>query len=83
MGTKSRDRLYGTSVRAAEARRQADKLACDSWNGQMSRMGSKPEMRSGSIAMKLPRRKFLHLAASAGLLSAATQWLSEHVPFRQ
>jgi hypothetical protein len=34
MGTKSRDRLYGTSVRmaakrAAEARKEADKLACD------------------------------------------------------
>jgi hypothetical protein len=34
MGTKSRDRLYGTSVRmaaerAAEARREADKLTCD------------------------------------------------------
>ena len=36
MGTKSRDRLYGTSVRfaaqkAAEARKQADKLACEAW----------------------------------------------------
>ena len=36
MGTKSRDRLYGTSVRiaaerAAEARREADKLACEAW----------------------------------------------------
>jgi len=40
MGTKSRDRLYGTSVRmaaerAAEARRGADKLACDAWNKRM------------------------------------------------
>ena len=40
MGTKSRDRLYGTSVRvaaerAAEARREADKLACDVWNKRM------------------------------------------------
>ena len=25
------DRLYGTSVRFAEARRSADKLACDAW----------------------------------------------------
>jgi len=34
MGTKSRDRLYSSSVRmaaerASEARKQADKLACD------------------------------------------------------
>ena len=40
MGTKSRDRLYGTSVhiadqRAAEARREADALACDAWTKRM------------------------------------------------
>jgi len=40
MGTKSRDRLYGTSFRfaaqrAAEARREADKLACDAWTKRM------------------------------------------------
>jgi hypothetical protein len=40
MSTKSRDRLYGTSVRiaaqrAAEARREADALACDAWTKRM------------------------------------------------
>jgi hypothetical protein len=40
MGTKSRDRLHGTSVliaakRAAEARREADKLACEAWTKRM------------------------------------------------
>jgi hypothetical protein len=40
MGTKSRDRLYGTSVRmaverAVEARNQADKLACEAWTKRM------------------------------------------------
>jgi hypothetical protein len=40
MGTKSRDKLYGTSVRmaaerAAEARREADKLACEAWTKRM------------------------------------------------
>jgi hypothetical protein len=40
MGTKSRDRLYGTSVRiaaerAAKARREADRLACEAWNKRM------------------------------------------------
>ena len=36
MVTKSRDRLYGTSVRiTAEARRDADELACDAWNKRM------------------------------------------------
>jgi hypothetical protein len=38
--TKSRDRLYGSSVgmaaeRAAAARKEADKLACDAWNKRM------------------------------------------------
>ena len=40
MGTKSRETLYGTSVRLAaeraqEARRQADGLACDAWSKRM------------------------------------------------
>ena len=39
MGTKSRE-LYGTSVRmaaerAAEARQEADKLACEAWTKRM------------------------------------------------
>jgi hypothetical protein len=37
MGTKSRERIYVASVRAAaeratEARKAADRLACDAWN---------------------------------------------------
>jgi len=40
MGTKSDDRLYGSSVRmaverAAEACKEADKLACEAWNKRM------------------------------------------------
>ena len=40
MGSKSRETLYGSSVRAAaeratEARKQADKLAVEAWNGRM------------------------------------------------
>lgn len=40
MGTESRDRLYGTSdriadQRAAEARREAEKLACEAWTKRM------------------------------------------------
>ncbi|WP_316159321.1 hypothetical protein [Bradyrhizobium sp. SZCCHNRI3042] len=40
MTTKSRERLYGTDVRiaaerAARARREADRLACDAWNKRM------------------------------------------------
>src|ERR1700681_3101561 len=40
MGTKSRETIYGASVRAsaeraAEARKAADKLACEAWNQRM------------------------------------------------
>jgi hypothetical protein len=40
MGTKSRETIYGASVRAAaeraaEARKEADKLACEAWNKRM------------------------------------------------
>jgi hypothetical protein len=40
MGSKSRETIYGASVRAAaeraaEARRQADRLACEAWNKRM------------------------------------------------
>jgi hypothetical protein len=47
IGTKSRDRLYGTSVRiaaerAAEARREADRLACDAWDKRMLALSAAP-----------------------------------------
>jgi hypothetical protein len=40
MGTKSRETIYGASVRAAaeraeKARREADRLACEAWNKRM------------------------------------------------
>ena len=40
MGTKSRESIYGSSVRAAaeraaEARKHADRLACEAWNKRM------------------------------------------------
>ncbi len=36
MGTKSRERVYGASVTAAaEARKNADRLACAAWNKRM------------------------------------------------
>jgi hypothetical protein len=40
MGTKSRETIYGSSIRASaerarEARKEADRLACDAWNQRM------------------------------------------------
>jgi hypothetical protein len=39
-GSKSRETIYGASIRAAaeratEARKEADRLACESWNKRM------------------------------------------------
>ncbi len=40
MGTKSRETIYGASIRAAaeratETRKEADRLACEAWNQRM------------------------------------------------
>jgi hypothetical protein len=40
MGTKSRESIYGSSIRAsaeraAEVRKEADRLACEAWNQRM------------------------------------------------
>src|SRR6202023_1926963 len=40
MGTKSRETIYGSSIRASaerakEARKEADQLACEAWNQRM------------------------------------------------
>jgi len=40
MGTRSRERIYGASIRASaeratQARKAADKLACEAWNQRM------------------------------------------------
>jgi len=40
MGTESRETIYGSSVRASaeravEARKEADRLACEAWNKRM------------------------------------------------
>jgi hypothetical protein len=40
MGTKSRENIYGAAIRAAaeqaaEARKAADRLACEAWNKRM------------------------------------------------
>jgi hypothetical protein len=40
MGTKSRETLYGPTIRvsaqrAKDARREADRLACEAWNYRM------------------------------------------------
>jgi hypothetical protein len=40
MGTKSRETIYGSSIRASaerakESRKEADRLACEAWNQRM------------------------------------------------
>ena len=57
MGTKSRESIYGSSVRhsaerAAEARKEADRLACIAWNQRM--LG----FQGTGSALSEPRRRF-------------------------
>jgi hypothetical protein len=47
MTTKSREHIYGNSIRAkaeraAEARKDADKLACEAWNMRMLGFQGRP-----------------------------------------
>ena len=64
MGTKSRESIYGSSVRhsaerAAEARKEADRLACIAWNQRM--LGFKgPAQPSPSLGDALNAR-YLYL----------------------
>jgi hypothetical protein len=64
MGTKSRETIYGSSVRhsaerAAEARKEADRLACIAWNQRM--LGFKgPAQPSPSLGDALNAR-YLYL----------------------
>ncbi|MGX9431995.1 MULTISPECIES: hypothetical protein [Bradyrhizobium] len=53
MGTKSRETIYGASIRAsaeraAEARKQADRLACEAWNKRSHLVALRPKKISAS-----------------------------------
>ena len=53
MGTKSRETIYGSSIRAsaeraAEARREPDRLACEAWNQRM--LGYKEKLTCRAIS---------------------------------
>jgi hypothetical protein len=63
MGTKSRERIYGGSVqaaaeRAAEARKDADRLAVEAWNKRMLGLGGPAQpspARSTQCGLSLSR----------------------------
>jgi len=49
MGTESRETIYGASVRAAakraaQARKDADRLACEAWNKRMLGLGGSAQL---------------------------------------
>jgi hypothetical protein len=53
MTTKSRQRIYGASIRASaqrakEARKEADRLACEAWNMRLPGFTGPAQMRSYS-----------------------------------
>ncbi len=54
MGTKSREIIYGASIRAAakratEARKEADRLACGAWNKRMLGFQGEPAQPSPAL----------------------------------
>ena len=80
MGTKSRESIYGSSVRhsaerAAEARKEADRLACVAWNQRM--LGFKgPAQPSPSLGGALNAG----YAASAAIRIKLWRWTSCAAP---
>ena len=76
MGTKSRETLYGPSIRAAgeraeAARKEADKLAVEAWNKRMlvipARLRPWATRNAGEDILGSNRLKVFHLAAVAPL----------------
>ena len=59
MGTKSRETIYGGSIRAAaeraaEARKDADRLACEAWNKRMLGFQGPAQPSPGSVMRSTP-----------------------------
>jgi hypothetical protein len=70
MGTKSRESIYGSSIRAsaeraAEARKQADRLACEAWNKRMLGFRARPSRRLRWEMLSTPDISTLRSGASA------------------
>jgi hypothetical protein len=64
MGTKTRESIYGASVRtsaerAKAARRQADKLACEAWNQRM--LGFRGPAQPSPTLGDAPNARYLYL----------------------
>ena len=64
MNTKSRESIYGSSIRASaerasEARKKADGLACVAWNQRM--LGYKGPAPAVPCARRCPQRGYLYL----------------------
>ena len=86
MGTKSRETIYGASIRAAaeratEARKDADRLACEAWNKRM--LGFQGMTRSGSSCAgptkRIARRQHECRAASASSCMSMSTCLEEGI----
>jgi hypothetical protein len=59
MGTKSRETIYGASIRAAaeratEASKDADRLACEAWNKRMLGFQDRHSHRPRSATRSTP-----------------------------
>ena len=83
MGTKSRETIYGASVRAAaeqaaEARKTADRLACEAWNKRMLGFQG-PAQPSPALGDAL-NAGYLYLEVKCLGLQHASNRAAEHRP---
>lgn len=65
MGIESRERLFGPTIsaaaeRAAKARKEADRLACEAWNYRMLGSGGPPSPHLSSRSAAAPDQALTH-----------------------
>jgi hypothetical protein len=77
MGTKSRETIYGASIRASaelakEARKEADRLACVAWNQRM--LGYRgPAQPSPALGDAL-NAGYMYLEAAVSAATRTRRW---------
>jgi hypothetical protein len=76
-GTKSRETIYGASIRASaerakEARKEADRLACVAWNQRMLGYGG-PAQPSPALGDAL-NAGYMYLEAAVSAATRTRRW---------
>jgi hypothetical protein len=96
MGTKSRESIYGSSVRhsaerAAEARKESDRLACVAWNHRMLGFQGPAQpspslgdaLNAGYLYLEVPsdpQQSFFYLSRKSLKRTNSTMWSAGKIP---